>query len=662
MANDKVKELEKRLAELEGQPEEGEVGEEKVRVLNDMGVELFRSRPEEARKLNQRALALAEKLDYRAGIAESCRIIGVDYLEKGDCKKALENFLKTLRIYEELGLKREIAGTNIHIGQIYMHQGKCDRALEYYQKAFVGFEDTNYKRGIGIAYDSIGSVFYSKGNDEKALSYYLNSMNVFEEIGDRRFFAQECNNIGNIFRSRCDFEKALDYYSQSAKIKEEVEDERRCALVYSNIGGTYQDQGKPDKALEYYNKALEINLKFERKKGVAVIYNNIGQIHENQGDMDKALEYYQKSLIFNEEINDKKSIATSCKNIGRTYIRQEQFDKAHEYLMRSLQISEEIGTKQNEYLCYLGLSELYESQGDLEKALDYYKKYSLLKQEIFNEESTKKIAQMQVRYETERKEKEAEIYRLKTVELERLVEKRTAEVVRSAKLATVGVFASGIAHQVNNPLNVMMFSADGLKEIFTDRVQSAEVRNQGLGYVNDLEEEIAHTRKIVKSLLGFTREREIHIVPTDINALVQKAVDFVNTNASARNFNIEAELENDLGYAAVDPDGLEQVIVNVIQNAYDACEGKGTAVIKTSGSENTIRISIANDGPPIPEDIRDKIFEPLFTTKGEGKGTGLGLSISAMLLDRLGGRIFLESCAEKLTTFVIEIPVSEEVG
>jgi signal transduction histidine kinase len=273
-----------------------------------------------------------------------------------------------------------------------------------------------------------------------------------------------------------------------------------------------------------------------------------------------------------------------------------------------------------------------------------------------------KIARMQAKYEDEKKVLEAELYRLKNVELERLVEERTAEVVRSAKLASIGVFASGIAHQVNNPLHIVLLNSGVLRRLLTSEIESMEeFRKQGLELIEALEAEVHRTRKVVKGLLAFTREAELNVRPTDVNSVVKDALDISSQHLPQANFDVQSWVEKKLPPAAVDANSVLQVILNVIQNAYDACGGQGKVTVETSaGTEEMIQISISNDGPPIPENLRDKIFEPLFTTKSVGKGTGLGLSVCAMLLDRFGGRIYLDESSNEQTTFVIEVPTALE--
>jgi len=146
------------------------------------------------------------------------------------------------------------------------------------------------------------------------------------------------------------------------------------------------------------------------------------------------------------------------------------------------------------------------------------------------------------------------------------------------------------------------------------------------------------------------------VKPIDVNELVESSVNLALQHLGKGGFAIETTLAEDLPKVSLDTESTEQVIVNVIQNAFDATRGKGRATISTMLDRQSIKIEITNDGPPIPNKVREKIFEPLFTTKPEGKGTGLGLSVGAMMLERFGAKISLKESNKKRTTFLIKLP------
>lgn len=232
------------------------------------------------------------------------------------------------------------------------------------------------------------------------------------------------------------------------------------------------------------------------------------------------------------------------------------------------------------------------------------------------------------------------------------------QLVRSAKLASLGVLAGGIAHQINNPLGTMLFASSALKNLLEKHDELDEqTREKSLAYLDALEGQIERSRDVVAGLLAFAQTKRSEIQSFDVNLVVHKALDFLVDQMHPEGIELEVLLDPYLPNAWAEPVALEEVIINVAQNSFEAMKDSGKlTVVGKSTASGTIRIVLSDTGPGIPEDIREEIFEPLYTTKYSERGSGLGLSISAMLLERFGGRIWLEDTDEKGATFVIEIP------
>ncbi len=384
MGNDKIKSLEKKLKALRSKPDQGASGRKKVGALNDLAYALYRSEPEKAETYGSQALALAEKLGFKKGIAESHGILGTSFWVRGNYDKALECYTESLNICEQTGNRKGVASCYINIGLIHKTRSDYERALEYHLKALKIKEEIEDKPGTAKCYNNIGIIYDERGDYDHALEYYLAALKIFEEIGDRQGVAFSYNNIGVVYETRGDYDQALAYHLKSLKIKEEIGD----------------------------------------KKGVADSYTNIGTFYEERGEFEQALEYCLNALEIFEEIGDKRETADLCNSIGGLHTRLKRYDMALSYLQKGLQIAREIGAKRWEMASCEYLSRLYEAQGDFEESLTYSQRCSALKEKIFSEESAAKIAQMQVKYETERKEREAEIYRLKSIELEREMNER----------------------------------------------------------------------------------------------------------------------------------------------------------------------------------------------------------------------------------------------
>ena len=220
----------------------------------------------------------------------------------------------------------------------------------------------------------------------------------------------------------------------------------------------------------------------------------------------------------------------------------------------------------------------------------------------------------------------------------------------SSKLVALGEMAAGIAHEVNNPLQIILGNAD-LLQVYLKGEDS------NLKLVSDLKEGVFKIKSIISNLLDFAREENLATEGIEVNTIVTSAVDIIKGQLSTSGISIEANLENLPVSVKCNSNLLQQVILNIIQNAKDAMEetdGSSKIHIHTHGySKKEVVIVITDDGPGIPEEFVDRIFDPFFTTKDVGKGTGLGLSVSRRIIESMGGTINVSSAGGRGARFSI---------
>lgn len=232
------------------------------------------------------------------------------------------------------------------------------------------------------------------------------------------------------------------------------------------------------------------------------------------------------------------------------------------------------------------------------------------------------------------------------------------QLARSAKLASLGVLVGGIAHQLNNPLAVILTVSEALQRTLEKQPEiPSDLKEKANKYVSMISQHVERTNQIISGLLAFAQEKESKVSEVDVNLVVKKALQFAAQNVSSPDLHLEIDLTPSLPSASADAEALQQVVVNVIHNGIDAMEQEGRLSVRTelSGTD-LIRIVVTDNGPGIPDHLKEIIFEPLFTTKAGGRGTGLGLSLSVMLLERFGGRIYLDNLYTQGARFVIELP------
>jgi PAS domain S-box-containing protein len=228
------------------------------------------------------------------------------------------------------------------------------------------------------------------------------------------------------------------------------------------------------------------------------------------------------------------------------------------------------------------------------------------------------------------------------------------QVLLSNKLASIGELASGVAHELNNPLTTVM----GYTQLL---IESKGVPEHIKSDLDKVYQESQRAAKIVQNLLSFARTRRPEKTYFDINNLVQKTLDLRSYELKVNNISVYANLKPDVPEIKADYHQIQQVILNILINAEQALievRRRGKITITTSAVKDRVRINIADNGPGISESDIDRIFDPFFTTKEAGKGTGLGLSVCHGIVTAHSGKIYVESEPGKGTAFTIELPIA----
>ncbi len=247
-------------------------------------------------------------------------------------------------------------------------------------------------------------------------------------------------------------------------------------------------------------------------------------------------------------------------------------------------------------------------------------------------------------------------------EAEQKREEAIVETEHAGKLASIGRLAAGVAHEINNPLAIINEKAGLMKDILQISGDFPNKENF-LAQIKGITDSLNRCRTITHRLLGFARRMDVTPVETDINETINEVLGFVEREILYRNIRLSMNLGEKIPLVLIDKGQIQQVFLNFINIAIDAVSDGGLISIGTElKDQDTVHVTIQDNGYGIPKEALKHIFEPFYTTKEKGKGTGLGLSISYGIITRLGGTIAVESEVGKGTSFSIEIPVRKEIG
>ena len=225
------------------------------------------------------------------------------------------------------------------------------------------------------------------------------------------------------------------------------------------------------------------------------------------------------------------------------------------------------------------------------------------------------------------------------------------QLVQSAKLAAIGELAAGVAHELNNPLTVIL----GQAQLLRDKVHADVVVGQKL---EKIEVEAIRASKITRGLLDFSRRREPKHDPVSVNALVPRALELIHSKLRGNDIRVALDLSDEAPIILGDADQLTQVLINLMGNAIDAMDRAGRLTVSTTTVDDDFELAITDTGHGLDAEQASRIFEPFYTTKAEGKGTGLGLSVTLGILKSHGGSIAVDSVKGSGTTMRVRLPRS----
>lgn len=637
---------------------------EKVKVLNELAYAYWNVSADKGLNYAEMAYSIALKKESKTDIAKSLQNIGINHWAKSEFHIALEYFQKSLKIYEEID---DLKGT-------------CS------------------------LYTRIGVVYKNLSDYENALKYYLHSLKISEENGFIDLYIKTIGNISSIYLIQQNYVKALGYVQEAIDLSEKQGDSSNMAAFLNTMGQIYDVQKNYKEAQATYKRALELNKKNRDNYGTTINLLNIGNTEYYLKNYASALVYFNESLILSTKINDQVGVLFANKSIGLVHKEQHRFDSALSYYKKSFDLAIELNLKEEKLDLFKNYADLYKSMGQYEKSLFYLENYLPLKDSIFNEKSSRQIAEMQTKYDSEQKEKENELLRknseiqkleiakqtnlrnsfigvsfliilMITILLNRFSIKKKAnkllilknEVISNQRdelkeiNSTKDRFFSIISHDLRSPFNSILGITDLLLNDYnnTDDTQRKEL-------LSLLNESSQSAYELLDNLLTWARTQtgriKISKEPLNLKELVTSSIAPYKYNASKKNIEIVINILPEIKLS-IDRNTSIVFIGNLVNNAIKFTPEGGTITINNHEDKDDIKLHIIDTGVGMTSEVIGKLFkiEENTTTKGTNneKGTGLGLILCKELINLNDGSILVLSKVGKGSEFIISLPKEE---
>ncbi|MDD4873874.1 MAG: ATP-binding protein [Dehalococcoidales bacterium] len=242
-------------------------------------------------------------------------------------------------------------------------------------------------------------------------------------------------------------------------------------------------------------------------------------------------------------------------------------------------------------------------------------------------------------------------------ELHQKLKESQEKLIRAEKLSSLGQMSASIAHEINNPIaGILAYTQLLIKKTTASDIDDATV----LIYLAKMEEAVIRCSKMVRSLMDFARQSSLKFSEVNLNGIIDNVLDLIAQLNNIDNIEIKKNLAPSISTITADSDQLQQVLINILQNAIHSMPAGGVLTLNTSVVGDYVKIDIEDTGYGIPPENMNRIFTPFFSTKNEVKGVGLGLAVSYGIIKRHNGTIDIQSKVGKGTTFSIKLPAHPE--
>ena len=382
-------------------------------------------------------------------------------------RKSIEYANQALELSKQYELITEMANSFNNIGLGYYFLSNYDQALYFYQKTLEIHIRSEDKDNLANTYNNIGLTYAKLSKYDIAIDNFIKSLEIVRSLNNKQMISKTLNNIADVFYHLGKYDQALDLFLESLQIENELGNKASVAYVLSNIGSLYSVLNDLDKSLEYHTRSLEIEKELGNIRSIANSLNNIGLIYKEKEEFSKSLAYLQRSLNLTLEIGDKFGIANSFINIGDLYIQLSKFKDAEANLNQGLLLAKEIDAKEMIIHVYYLFSEYYSKNNEHAKSLEYYKLYSSEKDQIFNKNTSKQLAELQARIDLNEREnsikllqKNNEIYKLEAF-------KRNLYIFALLIGVGAGIFIAGFFYY---RLRIKSKASDLLQNEIIDRI------------------------------------------------------------------------------------------------------------------------------------------------------------------------------------------------
>ncbi len=538
------------------------------------------------------------------------------------------------------------------------------------------------------------SKYYLERSPGKAVEYGHEFIKLIEELDSLEYLDMAASILGEAYFYLDNYERSVYYLNKFLEIKKEERDTSGIASGLNNLGIVYRTMKRYDEAIKVYAKSLEIKTERNDTLGICNTLNNIGVLYFFDEDYEKALLYYRQSHELAEEMNLDYGFATSYLNIGEAQAKLEMYDSAEINLEKSIKLANAKGDIHTAELAHHCLYEAYKEQGDYKQALQSFEQYEKKQGERINKESGERIAELEAQYDSRQKERAIEHlnhqranqrkviyiqagaffiilllallvfyqYKLKK-KANLLLESRNIQVQKQAEQLqqlnrTKDKFFSIIAHDLKGAIGGFLSQTQFIADDF--KVLSDEDKEELIGEMNINSRRLYN---LLENLLEWSRAQTgsipYHPQKIKVAAIMQSIIGLYKVIIDKKQVKVIMKVEAELECFA-DINMLQLVLRNFLSNAIKYSHPGDEVLLKAAKLKDKVRFEVRDEGVGMDQKTLQQLFRmdqnPIRPGTEKERGTGLGLLLSKEFVEKMGGKIWVESKPDEGSAFYFTLP------
>lgn len=622
--------------------------------------------PDSAYYFAEKGIVLAQNLKFKLEEAHALQEMGYAQMNKGYHPQALQSFFNGMLIVKDPASEKNIIPPNYpepnefsdrssspyqqriyqicrahqYGGILYITKGNYDKAFYHLREGEKIAKQLDNNKMLCILYLTMGRGYLAINKPDSALLMEQKAYDIAVQINYTRYLGSILLNMGRIQEALGNRQSAIEILKQARTESREKAYYRGVVASDLLLAGYYKQAGKKDSSFYFISEAFQVSEFLRYPDLMQRSYTALADYYKTEKNNDSTVKYQSLIIKINDSLFNAKQ-AQQFQNIDfEERQRQQEIEAAEKQFKSKLQRNILLGSMGTFFLTAL-----------------------LLWRNIRQRKKSATVLQKQ------KDELEKTLTELKSTQ---------SQLIQSEKMASLGELTAGIAHEIQNPLNFVNNFSEVNSELITEMKEelakgNIEIARSIADNINENEQKILFHGKradtIVKGMLQHSRSSSGQKEPTDINKLADEYLRLAYHGLRAKDKTFNATLKTDydenVGLINVIPQDIGRVILNLITNAFYAINQKRTELagsqleyepsvtISTRRINNKVEIKVIDNGNGIPDQVKEKIFQPFFTTKPTGQGTGLGLSLSYDIIRAHDGELKVESEIARGSQFTI---------